>query len=112
MLIKSPTDVVKTFFGCCFAAPQKVLLRFALKPKPRELLKVLLCNTFKSSLVVRLICNCCNKTRCASFINHEPSLKASKNSPYTKPNLIEFNISVVSSRGAKLPSTEVTLLVP
>jgi hypothetical protein len=30
-----------------------ILQRFALKPKPREILKALLCNAFKISLVVR-----------------------------------------------------------
>ena len=36
-----------------------MLQRFALKPKPRKFLKVLLRNTFKDLLVVRLIGNCC-----------------------------------------------------
>jgi len=36
-----------------------ILQRFALKPKPRKILKVLQSNTFKIFLVVRLIDNCC-----------------------------------------------------
>jgi len=35
-------------------AALSVLQRFALKPKPKDFLKVLLCNTFKKSFVVRL----------------------------------------------------------
>jgi hypothetical protein len=35
------------------------LQRFALKPKPRKILKALLRNAFKIFLVVRLIDNCC-----------------------------------------------------
>ena len=35
------------------------LQRFALKPKPRKILKALLCNAFKIFLVVRLIGHCC-----------------------------------------------------
>ena len=35
------------------------LQRFALKPKPRKILKALRSNAFKISLVVRLIGNCC-----------------------------------------------------
>ncbi|GBO56413.1 hypothetical protein APA_4749 [Pseudanabaena sp. lw0831] len=41
----------------CFLAPQ--LQRFALKPKPRKFLKVLLCNTFKNFLGLGLIGNSC-----------------------------------------------------
>jgi hypothetical protein len=37
------------------------LQRFALKPKPRKLLKALLRNAFKSFLVVRLVGNCCKR---------------------------------------------------
>jgi hypothetical protein len=36
-----------------------ILQRFALKPKPRKILKALLRNAFKIFLVVRLIGNCC-----------------------------------------------------
>jgi len=36
-----------------------LLQRFALKPKPRNFLKVLQSNTFKKFLVVLLIGNCC-----------------------------------------------------
>jgi hypothetical protein len=36
------------------------LQRFALKPEPRNFLKVLQSYTFKKFLVVRLIGNCCN----------------------------------------------------
>jgi len=36
-----------------------VLQRFALKPKPRNFLKVLQSKTFKKSLIVRLKGNCC-----------------------------------------------------
>ena len=41
------------------------LQRFALNPKPREFLKVLLCNTFKNSLAVPLIVNCCRFSKIA-----------------------------------------------
>jgi hypothetical protein len=36
-----------------------ILQRFALKPKPRKILKALLRNAFKIFLVVRLIGDCC-----------------------------------------------------
>ena len=42
------------------------LQRFALKTKPRDFLKVSLRNTFKKSLVVRLIGNCSKEIKKAS----------------------------------------------
>jgi hypothetical protein len=39
------------------------LQRFALKPKPRDFLKVVRSTTFKKSLVVRFIGNCCEAQR-------------------------------------------------
>jgi hypothetical protein len=37
-----------------------LLPRFALNTKPRKVLNVLRCNTFKTFLVDRLVGNCCN----------------------------------------------------
>ncbi len=48
---------------------EKFLQRFEIKPKPRNFLKVLLRNTFKKFLVVRLIGNCCKNNLGALSIN-------------------------------------------
>jgi hypothetical protein len=46
--------------GCCRRLINCDLQRFALKPKPRKILKALLRKAFKIFLVVRLIGNCCS----------------------------------------------------
>jgi hypothetical protein len=53
---------------CQFFNGKGVLQRFALKPKPRKILKALRSNAFKIFLVARLIGNCCKTNLQLAFI--------------------------------------------
>jgi hypothetical protein len=55
-------DILHRLFGN-YSYRHLYLQRFALKPEPKDFLKVLRSNTFKKSFVVRLIGNCYKQTK-------------------------------------------------
>ncbi|MCX5935005.1 MAG: hypothetical protein NTU99_09525, partial [Pseudanabaena sp. LacPavin_0818_WC45_MAG_42_6] len=52
-----------------------------LKPKPRKILKTLVCNVFKIFLVIRLVGNCCIAIKAIARTNQNPKQKWRREAP-------------------------------